>query len=159
MGVCILLGSKSDLEKAKKAFEIFQGFKVDFEVHIASAHRTPERVEEIVKNSKHEIFLVLAGLSAALPGAVASFTTKPVIGVPLSGKVPFDSLLSMVQMPKGVPVAVVGVDNVVNGALLCIQILSLKDDELQKKLKEYREKIKKNVLRDDEEVQKYVQSG
>ena len=159
MGVCILLGSKSDLERAKKAFEIFYEFQVDFEVHIASAHRTPERVEEIVKNSKHEIFLVLAGLSAALPGAVASFTTKPVIGVPLSGKVPFDSLLSMVQMPKGVPVAVVGVDNVVNGALLCIQILSLKDDELQKKLKEYREKIKKNVLRDDEEVQKYVQSG
>jgi len=159
MGVCILLGSKSDLEKAKKAFEIFQEFKVDFEVHIASAHRTPERVEEIVKNSKHEIFLILAGLSAALPGAVASFTTKPVIGVPLSGKVPFDSLLSMVQMPKGVPVAVVGVDNVVNGALLCIQILSLKDDELQKKLKDYREKMMKKVLRDDEEVQKYVQSG
>ncbi|OYT60799.1 5-(carboxyamino)imidazole ribonucleotide mutase [Euryarchaeota archaeon ex4484_178] len=157
MGVCILLGSKSDLEKAQKAFEIFREFAVDFDVHIASAHRTPDRVKEIVEGSKHDVFLVFAGLSAALPGAVAALTTKPVIGVPLSGRVPFDSLLSMVQMPKGIPVAVVGVDNVVNGALICIQILAIKDEKLTGKIVKYREKMREKVHRDDEEVQRYVQ--
>lgn len=157
MGVCVLLGSKSDLEKAQGAFEIFKQFDVDFDVHIASAHRTPERVKSIVQNSKYDVFLVFAGLSAALPGAVAALTTKPVIGVPLSGRVPFDSLLSMVQMPKGVPVAVVGVDNVINGALMCIQILAIKDESLERKILEYREKMREKVARDDEEVRRYVQ--
>ncbi len=158
MGVCVLLGSKSDLEKASKSFEIFREFGVDFDIHVASAHRTPERVKEIVKSSNHDVFLVFAGLSAALPGAVAALTAKPVIGVPLSGRVPFDSLLSMVQMPKGVPVAVVGVDNVVNGALMCIQILALKDGELSRKILEYRERMREKVIRDDEEVRANVQS-
>ena len=157
MGVCVLLGSKSDLEKAKDSFEIFKQFNVDFDVHIASAHRTPERVKSIVKDSKHDVFLVFAGLSAALPGAVAALTTKPVIGVPLSGRVPFDSLLSMVQMPKGVPVAVVGVDNVINGALMCIQILAIKDKSLENKILEYRERMREKVVKDDEEVRQYVQ--
>lgn len=157
MGVCVLLGSKSDLEKAKGAFEIFKQFNVNFDVHIASAHRTPERVKDIVENSIHDVFLVFAGLSAALPGAVAALTTKPVIGVPLSGRVPFDSLLSMVQMPKGVPVAVVGVDNVINGALMCIQILAIKDKNLEKKVLEYRESMKEKVAKDEEEVRQYVQ--
>ena len=156
MGVCVLLGSKSDLEKAEKAFQIFRDFNVEYEVHIASAHRTPERVKEIVEKTKHEVFLVFAGLSAALSGAVAALTTRPVIGVPLSGKVPLDSLLSMVQMPKGVPVGVVGVDNAINGALLCIEILALRNEELKNKLKRYRERQKEKVLRDDEEVQKHV---
>ncbi len=158
MGVCVLLGSKSDLEKAQGAFEIFRQFDVDFDVHIASAHRTPEMVKNIVQNSKHDAFLVFAGLSAALPGAVAALTTKPVIGVPLSGRVPFDSLLSMVQMPKGVPVAVVGVDNVINGALMCIQILAIKDERLERKILEYRERMREKVTKDDEEVRRYVQS-
>ncbi len=158
MGVCVLLGSKSDLEKAQGAFEIFTQFDVDFDVHIASAHRTPEMVKNIVQNSKHDAFLVFAGLSAALPGAVAALTTKPVIGVPLSGRVPFDSLLSMVQMPKGVPVAVVGVDNVINGALMCIQILAIKDKRLEIKILEYRERMREKVAKDDEEVRRYVQS-
>ncbi len=157
MGVCVLLGSKSDLEKAQGAFEIFKQFNVDFDVHIASAHRTPERVKNIVQNSKHDVFLVFAGLSAALPGAVAALTAKPVIGVPLSGRVPFDSLLSMVQMPKGVPVAVVGVDNVINGALMCIQILSIRDSNLENKILKYREKMREKVAKDDEEVRRYVQ--
>lgn len=156
MGVCVLLGSKSDLEKAEKAFQIFRDFNVEYEVHIASAHRTPERVKEIVEKTEYEVLLVFAGLSAALPGAVAALTTKPVIGVPLSGKVPLDSLLSMVQMPKGVPVGVVGVDNAINGALLCIEILALRNEELKNKLKRYRETQKEKVLRDEEEVQKHV---
>jgi len=156
MGVCVLLGSKSDVERAERAFQIFRDFNVEYEVHVASAHRTPERVKEIVEKTEHEVFLVFAGLSAALPGAVAALTTRPVIGVPLSGKVPLDSLLSMVQMPKGVPVGVVGVDNAINGALLCIEILALRNEELKNKLKRYRERQKEKVLRDDEEVQKHV---
>ena len=127
MSVCILLGSKSDLERARDSFGIFDEFGIKYDIHVASAHRTPERVKEIVENADCNVFLVFAGLSAMLPGFVASLTTKPVIGVPLSGRVPFDSLLSMLQMPKGVPVGVVGVDNVVNGALMCIQILSIKN--------------------------------
>ena len=156
MGVCVLMGSKSDLDKASKSFEIFRRFGVDFEVHVASAHRTPELVEKIVKETEHDVFLVFAGLSAALPGFVAALTTKPVVGVPLSGKVPYDSLLSMVQMPKGVPVAVVGVDNVVNGALLCVQILSIKDNALMEKIKEYRNEMKEKVYRDNREVENNV---
>ncbi len=156
MGVCVLMGSKSDLDKASKSFEIFRRFGVDFEVHVASAHRTPELVEKIVKETKHDVFLVFAGLSAALPGFVAALTTKPVVGVPISGKVPYDSLLSMVQMPKGVPVAVVGVDNVVNGALLCVQILSIKYEALIEKIKEYRNEMKEKVYRDNREVENNV---
>ncbi len=156
MGVCVLMGSKSDLDKASKSFEVFRRFGVDFEVHVASAHRTPELVEKIVKETKHDVFLVFAGLSAALPGFVAALTTKPVVGVPISGKVPYDSLLSMVQMPKGVPVAVVGVDNVVNGALLCVQILSIKDETLIEKIKEYRNEMKEKVYKDNREVENNV---
>ncbi len=158
MGVCIILGSKSDLKKAEKAFDVLRELSVDFDVHVASAHRTPDLVEEIVKNTKHDVFLIFAGLSAALPGFVAALTEKPVIGVPLSSNVPFDSLLSMVQMPKGVPIAVVGVDNVINGALMCVEILALKDVSLVEKIKEYRKKMREKVIKDDEEVRKHVQS-
>ncbi len=158
MSVCILLGSKSDLERAKDSFNLFGEFGINYDVHVASAHRTPERVKKIVENSDCDVFLVFAGLSAMLPGFIASLTTKPVIGVPLSGKVPFDSLLSMIQMPKGVPVAVVGVDNVVNGALMCIQILSIKNKELVEKIKKYREEMKEKVIRDDEYVRGTIQS-
>jgi len=158
MGVCVILGSKSDFDKAKKALVLLSDFSVSYEVHVASAHRTPEHVEQIVKNSPHEVFLIMAGLSAALPGFVAALTERPVIGVPLSSNVPFDSLLSMVQMPKGVPISVVGVDNVINGALMCVEILTLKYPELVDKIKEYRSKMREKVLIDDKEVREYVQS-
>ena len=158
MGVCIILGSKSDLGKAEKAFAVLRELSVDFDVHVASAHRTPDLVEKIVKETKHEVFLIFAGLSAALPGFVAALTEKPVIGVPLSSNVPFDSLLSMVQMPKGVPIAVVGVDNVVNGALMCVEILAVKNEVLVEKIREYRKKMREKVIKDNEEVRKHVQS-
>ncbi len=156
MGVCVILGSRSDLDGARKALDILEDFGVPYEIHIASAHRTPDFVKEIVEKTEHEVFLIFAGLSAALPGFVASLTEKPVVGVPISGKVPFDSLLSMVQMPKGVPVAVVGVDNAVNGALLCIAILALKYPELAERIKAYRAEMREKVYRDDEEVRGYV---
>ena len=125
--VCILIGSASDQELADKAGAVLKENKVSYEIQVASAHREPDKLDKIVKGSDAEVFICIAGLSAALPGAVASKTTKPVIGVPrnvaLGG---IDSLLSMVQMPPGVPVAVVGIDNAKNGALFAIRILSLK---------------------------------
>ena len=158
MGVCVLLGSKSDFERAKKALETLEELGVDYDIHVASAHRTPDLVQKIVRETKHDVFLIFAGLSAALPGFVASLTEKPVIGVPISGKVPFDSLLSMVQMPKGVPIAVVGVDNVVNGALMCVEILALKDEKLVRRIREYRRMMREKVIHDNEEVRANVRS-
>ncbi len=158
MGVCVILGSKSDFDKARKALETLKELGVDYDVHVASAHRTPDLVQKIVNETKHDVFLIFAGLSAALPGFVASLTEKPVIGVPLSGKVPFDSLLSMVQMPKGVPIAVVGVDNVVNGALMCVEILALKDEKLVRRIREYRRMMREKVIHDNEEVRANVRS-
>ena len=157
MDVCVLLGSKSDLDRAKDAFKIFNEMNVKYDVHVASAHRTPEMVREIAEKSDCSVFLVFAGLSAMLPGFVASHTTKPVIGVPLSGKVPFDSLLSMIQMPRGIPVAVVGVDNVINGALMCVQILALSKKEFAEKIEKYRREMREKVMRDDEYVRRTLQ--
>ena len=97
--VSIILGSKSDLPVAEKTIRVLKDFSVSYEMNVASAHRTPDRVENLVKNSDADVFIAIAGLSAALPGVVASFTIKPVIGVPVSGKLNLDSLLSVVQMP------------------------------------------------------------
>jgi 5-(carboxyamino)imidazole ribonucleotide mutase len=126
--VCVILGSKSDQELADKAIAVLKENKVDHEVFVASAHREPDKLDKIVKESDADVFIAIAGLSAALPGVIASKTKKPVIGVPKGAKLGgVDALLSMVQMPPGVPVAVVGIDNAKNGALLAIRILSLKN--------------------------------
>lgn len=124
MDVLIIAGSKSDEEIVKKVEKIFIENKISYGVEYCSFHREPERLINIVKNSDAKIFIGIAGLSAALPGAIASFTDKVVIGVPVSGKLNgLDALLSMVQMPKGVPVATVGIDNGENAAYLAIRIL------------------------------------
>ena len=103
--VTIILGSKSDLPIADKVTKVLDDFEIEYDMHIASAHRTPEVVKIIIEESNSEVFIAIAGLSAALPGVIAANTLKPVIGVPVSGKLNFDSVLSMVQMPSGVPVA------------------------------------------------------
>jgi 5-(carboxyamino)imidazole ribonucleotide mutase len=127
MGVLIICGSSSDMPVVEKAEAVLKENGVDYEVKVASAHREPEKVMEIVKSSKADVFIAVAGLSAALPGFVASMTDKPVIGVPVSAKLGgLDSLLSIAQMPSGVPVACVGVDNSKNAAYLAIRILRLK---------------------------------
>lgn len=137
--VTIISGSSSDADLVKKVEDVFREFEVDYETHVASAHRTPEKVKEIVKNSSAKIFIGIAGLSAALPGAIASYTLKPVIGLPKEVKLEgLDSFLSMVQMPPGVPVATVGIENGKNAALLAIEILALEDERLKNKLSEYR---------------------
>ena len=154
--VSIIMGSKSDLKVAEKAITILDKFGVQFDINVASAHRTPARVEELVKDSDADVFIAIAGLSAALPGVVASFTVKPVIGVPVSGAVNFDALLSVVQMPPGIPVAAVGLDRGDNAAVLAVEMLSIKDETLVGKLLDYRAEQAAKVLADSEEVRASV---
>ena len=154
--VSIIMGSKSDLPVAEKAINILKKFEVPFDINVASAHRTPHRVEELVINSDADVFIAIAGLSAALPGVVASFTIKPVIGVPVSGAINFDALLSVVQMPPGIPVAAVGMDRGDNAATLAVEMLSIKDASLQEKLKAYRQEQADKVVADSEKVREDV---
>jgi len=139
--VLILCGSKSDEEIAKKAIETLEQFGVAYKFEVASAHRQPDKVDLLVRETSADVIIAIAGLSAALPGVVASKTTKPVIGVPVNVKLEgLDALLSIMQMPPGVPVATVGIDNGKNAALLAIEILALKDQDLAKKIQEMRTK-------------------
>jgi len=156
--VLIILGSKNDAPVAKKAADVLDGLGISFRTVVASAHRSPERVKELVTGSDADVFIAIAGLSAALPGAVAAATVRPVIGVPVSGKVNLDSILSMVQMPGGIPVATVGLDRGDNAALLAAQMLALKDEGLAAKLLQHRQEMAEAVERDSEEVAKDVQS-
>ncbi len=152
--ISIIMGSKSDQQIADKVTNILDQFRINYELKIASAHRTPELVKQIVEESNAKVFIAIAGLSAALPGIIAAHTVKPVIGVPVSGKVNLDSILSIVQMPPGIPVAAVGLDNGTNAALLAVQILAIKNEELTNKIIEYRSKAKEQVLRANEEINK-----
>ena len=125
--ISILAGSKSDERVYQKAVDVLDKEGIPFELKILSAHRNPIELDEYVKNSKANVFICVAGLSAALPGVVASKTQKPVIGVPVSAKLGgLDALLSIAQMPPGVPVACVGIDNAKNAAHLAIRILNAK---------------------------------
>jgi 5-(carboxyamino)imidazole ribonucleotide mutase len=122
--VAILSGSASDAAIAERVAAVLSEHGISYDVRVISAHREPEILDDYIKKSDCKVFIAIAGLSAALPGVIASRTKRPVIGVPVSGKLMgFDALLSMVQMPKGVPVACVGVDNGENAALLAVRIL------------------------------------
>ena len=146
MDIHIILGSKSDMPIAEKAKKILDEYDVNYKIDVASAHRTPEFLKKIIIESDADIFIGIAGLAAALPGSIASQTIKPVIGVPVSGKVNFDSILSIIQMPPGIPVAAVGLDRGDNAALLAIEILSLRNKKLKLQLEKYREKRREKVL-------------
>jgi len=137
--ITIIAGSESDRELVKKVEEVLDEFEVEYESHVASAHRTPEKLKEIIEASDSDVFIGIAGLSAALPGAIASCTVKPVIGLPRDVKLSgLDSFLSMTQMPPGVPVATVGVDNAKNAAFLALEIIAIGDESLKNRLEEYR---------------------
>ena len=146
MKIQIIMGSKSDTAVAEKAKKILDGFDVKYDITVASAHRTPDVLKDIVEKSDADVFIGIAGLAAALPGSIAAHTTKPVIGVPVSGKVNLDSILSIVQMPPGIPVAAVGLDRGDNAALLAVEILSVKDEKLKKQMNEYRKKMREKAL-------------
>lgn len=142
--VMIISGSKSDSEIAEKAARVLTEFGVEHTVEVASAHRNPEKVEKLATESGADVFIAIAGLSAALPGVISSKTIKPVIGVPVSAKLDgLDALLSIAQMPPKIPVAAVGIDNGANAAYLAMQILAVKDEALAGKLREFRESLKK----------------
>src|SRR6266851_4449229 len=136
--VCILMGSESDREIAKKAETVLEKFGVAFETKVMSSHRNHKELDAFLEGSRADVFIAIAGLSAALPGFVASVTTRPVIGVPVSGKLNLDSILSIVQLPPGVPVGTVGLDNGTNAALMAAEILALSDSEVAKNLQQHR---------------------
>ncbi|MDR0198152.1 MAG: 5-(carboxyamino)imidazole ribonucleotide mutase [Methanomassiliicoccaceae archaeon] len=150
--VLILMGSKSDLPVAEKGTTILKRFGVEYEVMVASAHRTPKRVEDLVTKSDADVIIAIAGLSAALPGVVASLTTRPVIGVPVSGAVNLDALLSVTQMPPGIPVAAVGLDRGDNAAILAVEILSVGSPTFRKRLADYRKEMEAKVIADSESM-------
>ncbi|MFN3504890.1 MAG: 5-(carboxyamino)imidazole ribonucleotide mutase [Caldimicrobium sp.] len=157
MKVGIIMGSDSDLPVMKEAAEVLEYFGVPYEITIVSAHRTPHRMYEYAETAEKrgiEVIIAGAGGSAHLPGMTASITTLPVIGVPIMSKSlkGLDSLLSIVQMPAGIPVATVAINNAKNAALLAVQILALKYPELKEKLKNYRENLKKEVEKKAEKL-------
>ncbi|MDI3539038.1 MAG: 5-(carboxyamino)imidazole ribonucleotide mutase [Methanolobus sp.] len=124
--LAVLMGSESDRAIAHRVSNVLDNSRYSYDVQVISAHRNPVELEEYIKQSDAKVFIAIAGLSAALPGVIASKTSKPVIGVPVSAKMMgLDALLSIAQMPPGVPVASVGVDNGANAAHLAIRILDL----------------------------------
>ncbi|TXJ60336.1 5-(carboxyamino)imidazole ribonucleotide mutase [Brachyspira aalborgi] len=152
--VAIIMGSDSDLPLIEKAIDILKDFSIPFEVHIYSAHRTPEKAIEFSKNAEKNGFGVIiaaAGMAAHLAGVIAANTILPVIGIPCKSQnlEGIDALLSTVQMPSGIPVATVAINGGVNAALLSIEILAVNDKELSKKLKEKRIKDSEAVIKKD----------
>ena len=154
MQVAIIMGSASDWGVVKSAVETLKSFGVEFEVTVASAHRTPQKVHDFVKNSDAQIFIAAAGMAAHLAGVIAANTTRPVIGVPINSE-PFkgmDALLSTVQMPPGIPVATMAVNGAKNAAIFAAEILALSNDTLKNKLAKYRADMAKEVERKAETV-------
>ena len=155
--VAIIMGSDSDLGVAEKAIGKLRELMIPFEVHVYSAHRTPDAARDFARGAKDNGFgaiIAIAGMAAHLAGALAANTTLPVIGVPVSSKKldGVDALLSTVMMPTGIPVATVAIDGAANAALLCAQIFALSDDALAVRLTEAREAEARRVLEKDEAV-------
>lgn len=159
MHVAVVMGSDSDLPVMKKAFAVLDDFGVSYDAALASAHRTPEKLSRFVADEEKKgasVFIAGAGMAAALPGVLASLTTKPVVGIPLSGAKldGMDALLSIVQMPSGMPVATVAIDGAKNAALLAIQMGALSDEGLAAKYRTYREDMARAIYEKDKKLQK-----
>ena len=155
----IIMGSDSDLPTMEKAIAVCEDFEVSYEVAIISAHRTPERMVEYARDAHNrEIRVIIAGAGGAahLPGMVASLTPLPVIGVPVTTRQlnGLDSLYSIVQMPRGIPVATVAIGNAQNAGLLAVQILATSDRALQTKVEQYRKNLSQTVLDKQERLDK-----
>lgn len=148
--VLVVMGSDSDYPVVKECLLTLKEFGVEFHAEVCSAHRTPEHASELAKSAKEngfDVIIAAAGKAAHLPGVLAAFTTLPVIGLPIKSSLQdgMDSLLSIVQMPPGVPVATVAVNGALNAAILAIQILAIKHRDLADKLSEYKKTMKKKV--------------
>ena len=156
--VFLVMGSDSDLPVVKKGLSILESFGIEYEVRVISAHRTPQRAEEFAVTAKAKgagVIIAAAGKAAHLAGVVAAYTTLPVIGLPIKSSTMdgLDSLLSIVQMPKGIPVATVAIDGAENAALLAAQILGVADPEIAKKLEAFKEQMAKEVEEKDRALQ------
>lgn len=155
MKVAIIFGSKSDIDKMKGAAKALKEFDVDYKAFVLSAHRVPEKLSETIKQAEEEgcsVIIAGAGMAAHLPGVIASQTVLPVIGVPINAAINgMDALFSIVQMPKSIPVATVGIDNSYNAGMLAVQMLSLKYPDIKEKLVKYRSEMKEKFISDNEE--------
>ncbi|MBS4313075.1 5-(carboxyamino)imidazole ribonucleotide mutase [Campylobacter vulpis] len=158
--VAILMGSKSDYEVMSEAARVLESFNVKYELFITSAHRSPKRTKDYIKEAEQKgakVFIAAAGMAAHLAGAVAAYTTKPVLGVPMSGSslASMDSLFSTVQMPSGIPVGTlaIGKAGAMNAAYLAVQILALNDENLAKALKEERKAKEDKLIKDSKSVE------
>lgn len=157
--VGIIMGSDSDLTLMQDAAAVLEDFQIPFELTVVSAHRTPDRMMEYAKTATNrglKVIIACAGGSAHLPGMVASMTTLPVIGVPrkLKSLEGMDSLLSIVQMPAGIPVATVAIDGAKNAGILAAKIVGANDTAIQKKLSEYQNSLKETVIQKAEKLEK-----
>ncbi len=155
MKVAIFFGSKSDTDVMKGAANALKEYDVDYKAYVLSAHRVPEKLEETIKKVESEgceVIIAGAGLAAHLPGVIASQTVLPVIGIPVKAALEgMDSLLSIVQMPKSIPVATVGINNSYNAGMLAVQMLSIKYPDIKEKLIEQRKNMKKKFIQENGE--------
>lgn len=154
--VSIIMGSTSDLPVMEKAAKFLEDMEVPFEMNALSAHRTPNEVEEFAKGAKErgiKVIIAGAGMAAALPGVIAASTTLPVIGVPIKGMLDgLDAMLSIIQMPPGIPVATVGVNGAQNAAILAVEMMALSDEGLAKKLATYKSGLKDKIVKANAEL-------
>ena len=152
--ISIIMGSTSDLPVMEKAARLLEDLQVPFESQALSAHRTPAEVEEFARTAADrgvDVIIAAAGMAAALPGVIAANTTLPVIGVPIKGMLDgLDALLSIVQMPPGIPVATVGVNGALNAALLAVQMVALRDAELAQRFAAYKAGLKDKIVKANE---------
>ena len=153
--VRVIMGSASDVEIAKKVTKILKKFDIDYQVSVISAHRALDVLEKTMAANDAKVYIGIAGMAAHLAGVMAGMTIKPVIGLPVGGTntAGLDALLSMVQMPKGVPVATVAINGGDNAALLAIQILALSDENLSRKLQGYKKEMLDKVIADDKNLE------
>ncbi len=154
--VSIIMGSTSDLPVMEKACKFLDEMQVPFEVNALSAHRTPDAVEQFARGAKGrgvKVIIAGAGMAAALPGVIAASTTLPVIGVPIKGMLDgLDAMLSIIQMPPGIPVATVGVNGALNAAILAVEMMALADEALAARLAEYKDSLKSKIEKANEEL-------
>jgi 5-(carboxyamino)imidazole ribonucleotide mutase len=156
--VSIIMGSTSDLPVMEKTAHILNDFRIPFEINALSAHRTPEEVEKFARNAERrgiKVIIAAAGMAAHLPGVIAAITPLPVIGVPIKASLEgLDSMLSILQMPPGIPVATVGINAAQNAGILAVQIIGAGDKKVMKEIIKYKEGLKKKIVDANEELKK-----
>ena len=154
--ISIIMGSTSDLPVMEKAAQFLDQMEIPFEMNALSAHRTPHEVEDFARNASQrgvQVIIAGAGMAAALPGVIAASTSVPVIGVPIKGMLDgLDAMLSIIQMPPGIPVATVGVNGALNAAILAAQMIALGDSDLAQRLAAYKEGLKQKIVKANEDL-------